>query len=94
MWGAAEVKVLIKQSATEVSQDSRLVAATDGKPNTILYYLGTNSTLIESIVSASQERSSAIAEMSVAIRQMDGMPQHNAVRRRDQRCHQPDGSPH
>ena len=50
----AEVKVLIKQSATEVSQDSRLVAATDGKPNTIMSSVGTNSTLIESIVSARQ----------------------------------------
>lgn len=54
MWGAAEVKVLIKQSAAEVSQDSRLVAAAAGKPNTILDSFETNSTRIESIVSVSQ----------------------------------------
>ena len=54
MGASAEVKVLIKQSATEVRQGSRLVAAAAGKPNTLLDYLETNSTLIEFIVSASQ----------------------------------------
>ena len=76
---SAEVKVLIEQSATEVGQGSRLVADAAGKLKAILDSVETNSTLIQSIASASQEQSSAIAEVSVAIRQMDEMTQHNAA---------------
>jgi len=76
---SAEVKVLIEQSATEVTQGSRLVADAAGKLKAILESVESNSTLIQSIASASQEQSSAIAEVSVAIRQMDEMTQHNAA---------------
>ncbi|MDV3251622.1 HAMP domain-containing protein [Devosia sp. BK] len=76
---SAEVKALIEQSANEVGQGSRLVADAAGKLRAILDSVESNSTLIQSIATASQEQSSAIAEVSVAIRQMDEMTQHNAA---------------
>jgi len=76
---SAEVKALIEQSATEVGEGNRLVADAAGKLKAILDAVKSNSLLMSSIASASKEQSSAIAEVSVAVRQMDEMTQHNAA---------------
>ncbi|KKB78191.1 hypothetical protein VW35_11015 [Devosia soli] len=76
---SSEVKALIEQSASEVGEGSRLVANAAAKLKLILDAVETNSALMRSIAGASKEQSSAIAEVSVAVRQMDEMTQHNAA---------------
>jgi methyl-accepting chemotaxis protein len=76
---SAEVKVLIEQSASEVTGGSRLVAEATAKLTSMLDGVRESATLIEAISSASQEQSSSIAEVTTAIRQMDEMTQHNAA---------------
>ncbi len=76
---SAEVKVLIEQSATEVTGGSRLVADATGKLATMLAGVQESASLIDSISAASREQANAIAEVSTAIRQMDEMTQHNAA---------------
>ncbi len=76
---STEVKVLIEQSATEVTGGSRLVADATGKLATMLAGVQESASLIDSISAASREQANAIAEVSTAIRQMDEMTQHNAA---------------
>ncbi|WP_332693458.1 methyl-accepting chemotaxis protein [Devosia sp.] len=76
---SSDVKVLIEQSASEVSGGSRLVADAAQKLGAMLDGVRENDTLIRGIAQASQEQSSAIAQVSTAIRQMDEMTQHNAA---------------
>jgi methyl-accepting chemotaxis protein len=76
---SAEVKVLIEQSASEVSGGSRLVAAATDRLNQMLIGVKESASLISAISSASQEQSTSISEVSTAIRQMDEMTQHNAA---------------
>jgi len=76
---SAEVKVLIEQSASEVTGGSKLVAEATNKLTSMLDGVRESATLIEAISSASQEQSSSIAEVTTAIRQMDEMTQHNAA---------------
>jgi len=76
---SSEVKVLIEQSATEVTGGSRLVAEATNKLSVMLEGIRESASLTDSIALATQEQASAIAEVTTAIRQMDEMTQHNAA---------------
>uniref|UniRef100_UPI003F82A14C methyl-accepting chemotaxis protein n=1 Tax=Shinella sumterensis TaxID=1967501 RepID=UPI003F82A14C len=76
---SADVKVLIEQSATQVSDGSRLVADATTRIASMLGGVKENSALIEGIAEANQEQSSAIAEVATAVRQMDEMTQQNSA---------------
>ena len=76
---SADVKVLIEASATEVRNGSRLVGQASEKLLDILSGAQESSGLIDSIARANREQSSALEEVSVAVRQMDEMTQHNAA---------------
>ena len=76
---SSEVKILIEQSATEVSGGSRLVADATTKLAVMLDGIRESATLIDGITQATREQSGAISEVTTAIRQMDEMTQHNAA---------------
>ncbi len=76
---SADVKVLIEQSAKEVSDGSRLVAEAAERINGMLEGVRSSSTLMDGISRDSQEQSTGITEVSIAVRQMDEMTQHNAA---------------
>ncbi len=76
---SSEVKVLIEASASEVRNGSRLVGQASEKLLDILIGAQESSSLIDSIALANKEQSSALEEVSVAVRTMDEMTQHNAA---------------
>lgn len=76
---SSEVKVLIEESAGEVSSGRKLVAEATQKLVDMLGSVKESADLIKAISSASREQSNAITEVSTAIRQMDEMTQHNAA---------------
>ncbi|WP_193334805.1 methyl-accepting chemotaxis protein [Devosia beringensis] len=76
---SSEVKVLIEQSAGEVSGGTRLVAEAADKLNAMLEGIRANSGLMDGIAKDSQEQASSIKEVATAVRQMDEMTQHNAA---------------
>jgi methyl-accepting chemotaxis protein len=76
---SSEVKALIEQSASEVNGGSNLVASAAQKLEAILAAVQQNSLLMKGISEASREQSSAIGEVSTAVRTMDEMTQHNAA---------------
>jgi len=76
---SSEVKALIEQSSREVNGGSKLVASAAGKLEAILRSVQENSQLMQGISEASREQSSAIGEVTTAVRQMDEMTQHNAA---------------
>jgi methyl-accepting chemotaxis protein len=76
---SSEVKVLIEASASEVKTGSRLVGQAAEKLLDILSGAQESSTLIDSIAQANRSQSSALEEITVAVRQMDEMTQHNAA---------------
>jgi len=76
---SADVKVLIEQSASEVRDGSRLVADAADRLNGMLEGVRASSTLMDGISRDSQEQSTGITEVSIAVRQMDEMTQHNAA---------------
>ncbi|HEY8577016.1 MAG TPA: methyl-accepting chemotaxis protein [Devosia sp.] len=76
---SSEVKALIEQSAEEVATGSKLVAEATGKLTSMLGGIAENDALIQDMARANQEQSSAIAQVSRAIRDMDQMTQHNAA---------------
>ena len=76
---SADVKVLIEQSAKEVRDGSRLVADAAERLGGMLEGVRSSSTLMEGISRDSQEQSTGITEVSIAVRQMDEMTQHNAA---------------
>ncbi|MDB5535283.1 MAG: chemotaxis protein, partial [Devosia sp.] len=65
---SSEVKVLIEASATEVRNGSRLVGQASEKLLDILVGAQESSSLIDSIAQANKEQSSALEEVSVAVR--------------------------
>ena len=75
---SSEVKVLIEQSANEVSVGSRLVEEAALKLNAMLQAARESHQLMGGIATESQEQSNAIADVTVAIRDMDAMTQQNA----------------
>ena len=76
---SAEVKALIEASASEVRSGSKLVGQASEKLLDILTGAQESSRLIDSIAQANKQQSSALEEVSVAVRQMDEMTQHNAA---------------
>jgi methyl-accepting chemotaxis protein len=73
------VKVLIEQSAGEVSQGSKLVSDAAARLSAMLSAARANSVLMDGIARDSREQASAIEEVNIAVRQMDEMTQHNAA---------------
>jgi len=76
---SSEVKVLIEASASEVKIGSRLVGQVSSKLRDIVAGAQESSALIDSIALANSEQSSSLEEVSIAVRQMDEMTQHNAA---------------
>ncbi|MET3899161.1 methyl-accepting chemotaxis protein [Devosia sp. UYZn731] len=76
---SADVKLLIDASAHEVRSGARLVGQASDKLRDILAEAQESSTLIDSIAQANSAQASALSEVSIAVRQMDEMTQHNAA---------------
>ncbi|HTO28642.1 MAG TPA: methyl-accepting chemotaxis protein [Devosia sp.] len=76
---SADVKVLIEQSAGEVSLGSRLVSDAAARLSFMLEAARANDQLMEGIARESREQASAIEEVNIAVRTMDEMTQHNAA---------------
>lgn len=76
---SAEVKALIEQSGSEVAGGSKLVAEAARKLEAMLEGTRTNFTLLQGIAQESRAQASSIEEVSVAVRQLDEMTQHNAA---------------
>ena len=76
---SADVKVLIEQSAHEVTAGSRLVSDAASRLTSMLEAARGNNQLMEGIARDSREQASGIEEVNIAIRQMDEMTQHNAA---------------
>ena len=76
---SSDVKALIRQSADEVNAGTKLVAEAAGKLEKMLQAARSNTSLMEGIARDSNEQASAIEEVTVAVRQMDEMTQHNAA---------------
>lgn len=74
-----DVKVLIEQSATEVTAGSKLVAEAATKLQSMLEAVRRNRSLLDDIAQQSREQASSIEEVNTAVRQMDEMTQHNAA---------------
>ena len=76
---SSDVKALIEQSANEVKGGSRLVSNAAEQLAAMLTAVSDNATLMQSISKASREQAAAIDEVSVAVRTLDEMTQHNAA---------------
>jgi methyl-accepting chemotaxis protein len=76
---SSDVKALIEQSAMEVSSGSKLVDGAASKLSSVLEAIRENTLSLEAIARDSGEQSAAIDEVTVAVRQMDEMTQHNAA---------------
>jgi methyl-accepting chemotaxis protein len=74
-----EVKVLIEQSTAEVKTGSKLVGDAAGKLNVMLEAAHGNKGLLEQIAHDSRKQATAIDEVTLAVRTMDEMTQHNAA---------------
>ena len=70
---------MIEASAGEVKNGARLVGLASEKLLAILSGARESSALIDSIAQANGEQAAALDEVSVAVRQMDEMTQHNAA---------------
>jgi methyl-accepting chemotaxis protein len=76
---SSDVKALIETSSGEVGAGTKLVADAAAKLQAMLEAAKSNSGLMEGIARDSREQASAIEEVTVAVRQMDEMTQHNAA---------------
>lgn len=76
---SAEIKGLIQSSAEEVRGGSKLVGEAARTLLAILAGAQESAELINTIAEANQQQSSSLEEISVAVRQMDEMTQHNAA---------------
>jgi methyl-accepting chemotaxis protein len=76
---SSEVKALIEQSAGDVTSGSRLVSDAASRLATMLEAARANNALMEAIARESGQQAAAIEEVTVAVRQMDEMTQHNAA---------------
>ena len=76
---AEDIKSLVDKSGTEVASGTRLVTEAADKLLAIRDFVRNNAGQIEGISSASHLQANAIAEINVAVRQMDEMTQHNAA---------------
>jgi methyl-accepting chemotaxis protein len=76
---SADVKVLIETSQGEVRSGSQLVSKAADRLADIVEGAEESATLIDEIATANREQSASLGEVSVAVRQMDEMTQHNAA---------------
>ena len=76
---SADVKALIEQSANEVKGGSKLVSNAADQLASMLAAVNENASLMQSIAKASREQAAAIDEVTVAVRTLDEMTQHNAA---------------
>ncbi len=76
---SADVKLLVDASAGEVGSGTKLVAEAASKLNAMLDAARANTDLMEGIARDSREQAAAIEEVTVAVRLMDEMTQHNAA---------------
>jgi len=76
---SSDVKLLIEQSAIEVGGGSELVASAAAKLSSMLEGVRSNTGLMDGIARDSKEQANGIQEVSIAVRQMDEMTQHNAA---------------
>ena len=76
---SSEVKLLIEQSASEVRGGSALVGDAAGKIEAVLDASRSSSELMRGIATDSREQAGAIDQVSIAVRTMDEMTQHNAA---------------
>ncbi len=76
---SAEVKALIETSAREVKTGSDLVSSASAQLRDMLGAVTENAGLMQSIAKASKAQAAAIEEVSVAVRTLDEMTQHNAA---------------
>jgi methyl-accepting chemotaxis protein len=76
---SAEIKVLIDASAGEVRNGARLVGQAAETLLDILAGAQESAALIDTIAQANKVQSAALEEVTVAVRQMDEMTQHNAA---------------
>jgi methyl-accepting chemotaxis protein len=76
---SSDVKALIEQSANEVRGGSKLVSNASEQLIAMLEAVNQNASLMQSIAKASREQAAAIDEVSVAVRTLDEMTQHNAA---------------
>jgi methyl-accepting chemotaxis protein len=76
---SSEVKALIEASASEVRGGSHLVSSAAAQLRDMLGAVTENAGLMQAIAKASQAQATAIEEVSVAVRTLDEMTQHNAA---------------
>ncbi len=76
---SSDVKALIEQSANEVAGGTKLVSEAAAKLAAMLDAAKANAGLMDGIARDSREQAGAIEEVTVAVRQMDEMTQHNAA---------------
>lgn len=76
---SSEIKALIEQSGSEVAAGSKLVAEAATRLQTMLQGARKNFELLQGIARDSREQAAAIDEVSVAVRTLDEMTQHNAA---------------
>ncbi|MBU1307038.1 MAG: Cache 3/Cache 2 fusion domain-containing protein [Alphaproteobacteria bacterium] len=76
---SADVKTLIEQSANEVQGGTRLVSSASDQLNSMLEAINDNADLMQKIAKASRSQALAIDEVTVAVRTLDEMTQHNAA---------------
>ena len=76
---SAEVKQLIDASAAEVRNGTQLVARAAETLHDIQTGAEESASLIDTIAQANGEQSASLEEVTVAVRQMDEMTQHNAA---------------
>jgi methyl-accepting chemotaxis protein len=76
---SSEVKALIEQSGAEVAGGSKLVAEAASKLHTMLEGARKNYELLQGIARENRDQAASIEEISVAVRTLDEMTQHNAA---------------
>ncbi|MHA6300221.1 methyl-accepting chemotaxis protein [Devosia sp. CAU 1758] len=76
---SSDVKALIEASANEVKGGSDLVSSAATQLRDMLGAVTRNAGLMQSIAKASKAQAAAIEEVSVAVRTLDEMTQHNAA---------------
>ena len=76
---AKEIKLLIQQSVSQVSEGTRLVDVTGQTIGEVVRQVQSVSTLIQEISTASQEQSQGTSQVSDAIAQLDQVTQQNAA---------------
>jgi len=76
---SAEIKALIEASTTEVREGARLVELAAGRLAGMREMVGGSAGAMSGIATASDSQATSIAEVNVAVRQLDEMTQHNAA---------------